>query len=194
MPDTAANRIDPKQGLRSQFRLSRRQFAQGLTKAGRDALERDLAAAAAPALASARIPASYVAQGPEIDPVRIEESLPPHAFPRVSGDELFFHLSAWKDLAPGFGNIPEPLATAPLATPDLVLVPLLAATPDGRRLGQGGGFYDRALRRLRAAGPLVAIGLAWDVQVTDDLPRDPWDELLDFVATPTRLVDCRRYR
>jgi 5-formyltetrahydrofolate cyclo-ligase len=186
--------IDPKIDLRGQFRAARRAFVAGLTKAAREALETDLAAHAAPLTARALVVASYAALGAEIDPFRIEQRLPPHAFPRVSGDTLFFHRAAWADLAPGFGNIPEPAASAPLVTPDLVLVPLLAATRDGRRLGQGGGFYDRSLRRLRADGRVVALGLAWDVQIADDLPADAWDERLDYVATPTRLVDCRNYR
>jgi 5-formyltetrahydrofolate cyclo-ligase len=46
---------------------------------------------------------------------------------------------------------------------------------------------------LRAA-PVRTVALAWDVQVADDLPRDAWDIPVDFIATPTRLVDCRRLR
>jgi 5-formyltetrahydrofolate cyclo-ligase len=187
-------RTDPKIEVRRQFREARRLFVAGLDKGTRAALETDLAGHAAPITQKARVPASYAAQGAEIDPFEIEKSLPPHAFPRVSGDDLFFHFSAWKDLAPGFGNIPEPPATAPLVTPDLVLVPLIAATIDGRRLGQGGGFYDRALKRLRAEGQVIALGLAWDVQITETLPIETFDEWLDYVATPTRLVDCRQYR
>jgi 5-formyltetrahydrofolate cyclo-ligase len=186
--------IDPKIALRRQFRESRRHFVNGLSKQDRARLEALLATRVAPVTLRAHITASYAALGAEIDPFRIEQSLPPHAFPRVSGETLFFHRAAWADLAPGFGNIPEPAAKAPLVTPDLVLVPLLAATIDGRRLGQGGGFYDRALQRLRGAGQVIALGLAWDVQITDDLPADPWDERLDYVATPTHLVDCRTYR
>jgi 5-formyltetrahydrofolate cyclo-ligase len=186
--------IDAKQALRRSARAARAAFVATLAPQTRTALETAIAVHVRPLTTTTRHPASYAAIGPEIDPVHIEKAIGPHAFPRVSGDTLFFHLAEWSALSPGFGGIPEPAANAPLVTPDLVLVPLLAATPDGRRLGQGGGFYDRTLKRLRAETRLVAIGLAWDVQLVDDLPVDAWDERLDYVATPTRLVDCANWR
>jgi 5-formyltetrahydrofolate cyclo-ligase len=185
---------DAKQARRRTARAARAAYVGQLTPAARTTLETALAAVVQPLTALAVRPASYAAQGPEIDPVHIEKAMGPHAFPRVSGDTLFFHLAEWSALSPGFGGIPEPAASAPLITPDLLLVPLLATTLDGRRLGQGGGFYDRTLNRLRAETRLVAIGLAWDMQIVDDLPVDAWDERLDYVATPTRLVDCRNWR
>nr|WP_310524512.1 5-formyltetrahydrofolate cyclo-ligase [Polymorphobacter sp.] len=184
--------------MRRHVRALRAAFVGSLSPAGRDAHQNALAAIvaarAAPLLAATRHPASYAAVGPEIDPAHIERLLKSVALPRISGKHLFFHIAARADLVPGYGNIPEPAATAPLITPDLLLVPLLAATPDGTRLGQGGGFYDRTLRSLRANAPTIAIGLAWDVQITDALPLEPWDERLDYIATPTRLVDCASNR
>lgn len=185
---------DAKQARRRTARAARAAYVGQLTPAARTTLETALAAVVQPMTRQALRPASYAAQGAEVDPVHIEKAIGPHAFPRVSGDTLFFHLAEWSALSPGFGGIPEPAANAPLVTPDLVLVPLLAATPDGRRLGQGGGFYDRTLHRLRAEIRLLAIGLAWDMQIVDDLPVDPWDERLDYIATPTRLVDCANWR
>ena len=73
-------------------------------------------------------------------------------------------------------------------------MPLLAATPAGVRLGQGGGYYDRTLATLRRNSRILAIGLAWDIQVTDALPCEDWDQPLDYIATPTRLVNCAQHR
>ena len=185
---------DPKLALRQRLRAARAAYVKSLEASARETLERALARTAAPVTRLARTAASYAAQGSEIDPQFIEHDLPSHAFPRVSDGNLFFHISSWKALRPGFGNIPEPDATAPLVLPDLVLVPLVAATLSGQRLGQGGGYYDRTLARLRAAGPVTALGLAWDVQIVAALPNDPWDEPLDWIATPTRLVECVRNR
>jgi 5-formyltetrahydrofolate cyclo-ligase len=185
---------DPKIALRRQLRAERAAFVKSMTVAARETRERALADMAAPVTRQALVPASYAARGSEIDPQFIERGLAPHAFPRVSDGNLFFHLSDWQALRPGFGDIPEPDAKAPLVTPDLILVPLLGATLSGRRLGQGGGYYDRTLARLRAAGRVVALGLAWDMQIVAALPADPWDEPLDWIATPTRLVECARYR
>ena len=56
---------------------------------------------------------------------------------------------------------------------DVVVVPGLAFTLDGRRLGQGGGHYDRFLPRLRP--DCVTIGACFAEQLVDDLPREPHD-------------------
>ena len=185
---------DPKNPLRRELRAARAAWVKNLDTPARETQERALARFAASVTENARITASYAAQGSEIDPQFIEHALPPHAFPRVSGRNLFFHLSAWKALRPGFCNIPESDADLPPVTPDLVLVPLVGATLAGHRLGQGGGYYDRTLARLRANGRVIALGLAWDVQIVANLPADPWDEGLDWIATPTRLVECARWR
>ena len=190
-----ANTIDdPKPALRRLFRAERAAFVTALPPGARDRLERDLAAMVAPLLTGYHHAASYAAVGAEIDPNHIEALLPAHAFPLVSGRNLSFHVAEWAEMKPGTLGIPEPAASAPRVTPDLLLVPLLAVTHAGVRLGQGGGYYDRTLAALRATGRITAIGLAWDVQVADALPRDPWDALLDWVATPTRLVNCAKHR
>lgn len=72
--------------------------------------------------------------------------------------------------------------------PDLLLVPLLAFDASGRRLGYGGGFYDRTLARLRAAGPVSAIGFAYAAQQVDEVPADETDQRLDAVVTEAGLV------
>jgi 5-formyltetrahydrofolate cyclo-ligase len=188
-----------KTDLRRQYRAARKAFVAGLGPAGREALERQLAALIAPALAGVRMAGSYAATGDEIDPVWIEKSLGPHAFPRVAGPDINFHQAEWSAMKPGFQGIMEPPATAPVVAPDLLLVPLVAVTLAGVRLGQGRGYYDRALARLRQhqsrlGRPVRAIGLAWECQIAPALPADAWDMPLDMIATPQRLVDCREYR
>ena len=64
---------------------------------------------------------------------------------------------------------------------DVVVVPGLAFTADGRRLGQGGGHYDRFLPRLRP--DCVTIGAAFAEQLVDDVPSEPHDVRLATVAT-----------
>jgi 5-formyltetrahydrofolate cyclo-ligase len=71
-----------------------------------------------------------------------------------------------------------------LATADVVLVPGLAVSPAGDRLGQGGGSYDRALGRVPVGTPVVC--LLYDGEVGLDVPVDPHDRRVTAAATPTR--------
>ncbi|MBC7505969.1 MAG: 5-formyltetrahydrofolate cyclo-ligase [Sandarakinorhabdus sp.] len=175
-----------KQALRRHYRAARQAFAASLSLAERDTLERALAAIVMPLLTACQRPASYVAMPEEISPRFIAATV----LPRVTGGALTFHDGTGPALIPGFAGIREPRADAPRVTPDLLLVPLVAITPAGVRLGQGKGYYDRFL----AAHPVRTIALAWDVQIAGTLPTDPWDIAMDYIATPTRLFDCANPR
>ena len=77
-----------------------------------------------------------------------------------------------------------------LLTAAVVIVPGRAFDPQGRRLGRGGGSYDRALAGLRPDA--VVVGLAVDGAVVDEVPTAAHDRPVDIVVTPTRVVLCRR--
>ena len=76
---------------------------------------------------------------------------------------------------------------------DLVLVPLTAFDRSGRRLGMGGGYYDRSFAFLgevvRPAQPLL-VGIGYAFQEVATLPAQDWDIALDFIATDKELIDC----
>lgn len=83
----------------------------------------------------------------------------------------------------------EPQATAPSIVPDFVLVPLVMADLTGNRLGRGGGYYDATLGPLRRKTNLMAIGVAHEWQIADDvLPAEDHDQRLDALITPERFV------
>lgn len=88
------------------------------------------------------------------------------------------------DLEDGPYGIRQPGKAASIILPDILFVPLLGFTADCDRLGQGGGHYDRWLKEHPGR---IAIGLAWDVQLLDELPVEPHDVALDAVVTPTRI-------
>jgi 5-formyltetrahydrofolate cyclo-ligase len=67
--------------------------------------------------------------------------------------------------------------------PTVLIVPLLAFDARGYRLGYGGGFYDRTLEGLRAAGNITAIGFAFAGQEVDQVPIDATDQRLDIIVT-----------
>ena len=78
---------------------------------------------------------------------------------------------------------------APIVAPgevDLFLVPGLAFTANGARLGRGGGFYDRLLPRRSAHSR--ALGICFALQVLEDIPREPHDQRVDAVITEHGLL------
>jgi 5-formyltetrahydrofolate cyclo-ligase len=85
-------------------------------------------------------------------------------------------------LVPGAFSVPEPQGEpiSPIGL-DLVIVPGLAFTRDGRRLGQGGGHYDRLLAELPASCPTV--GVCFAEQIVDDLPEEPHDRKVGLVLS-----------
>ncbi len=88
------------------------------------------------------------------------------------------------DLADGPFGLRQPSSDASEVKPDLLFVPLIGFTPEGDRLGQGGGHYDRWLAEHPGR---MTIGLAWDVQLCETLPTEPHDIALDAIVTPTRI-------
>jgi 5-formyltetrahydrofolate cyclo-ligase len=93
------------------------------------------------------------------------------------------------DVVAGYLGIPEPRESLPIVEPfaiDWVLVPGVAFDAAGRRLGYGGGFYDRLLPLIRATVPRI-VG-AFDVQIVDEVPAGPHDQRVDAVVSPTRTV------
>ncbi|MGN0867924.1 MAG: 5-formyltetrahydrofolate cyclo-ligase [Akkermansia sp.] len=101
-----------------------------------------------------------------------------YAFPRCLGArrmEFRIVRDLARDVAPAAMGIPAPLAHCPAVEPaelDLILVPGVAFTPAGERLGYGGGFYDNYLPRCTRARRLA---LAFAEQLVDSLPTEPHD-------------------
>lgn len=73
---------------------------------------------------------------------------------------------------------------------DLVIVPLVGFNLQGKRLGKGGGYYDRtfSFRSNTAHHKPFLLGLGYGLQQIDDLPSEPWDVRLDGVLTEHTLV------
>lgn len=112
------------------------------------------------------------------------------ALPWFAGRDAAMTFRRWENpfddglLSPGPWRAPQPGIAQPELVPDVVIVPLVAFTREGHRLGQGGGHYDRWL----AGKPdTLAIGLAWDCQLADELPIEAHDRPLYAVVTPTRI-------
>ena len=82
----------------------------------------------------------------------------------------------------------EALGSEALAGADLILIPALAASADGTRLGQGGGWYDRALMYRSPGVPVVAAIFDDEVLEAGVIPAEPHDIPVDAIVTPTRTI------
>ncbi len=113
----------------------------------------------------------------------------------------FAHYHSDTKLLPGAFKIPEPDPresefTDP-ATLDVVLTPLVAFDSNCRRIGMGGGYYDRTfgflLQEHRPGNP-VLIGIAHDFQHVEHIEAQRWDVPLQAVATPSRIYHSGDWR
>ncbi|WGW03403.1 5-formyltetrahydrofolate cyclo-ligase [Tropicibacter oceani] len=129
----------------------------------------------------------------EIDPLPAMEEASAHgpvAVPVIQGAGLPLKFARWEPDCPlidgPFGaRIPQ---TLDYLEPELLIVPLVAFTRQGGRLGYGGGFYDRTLEALRAKRPTLAIGFAFAAQEDPDLPLEPTDQPLDLIVTESEII------
>jgi 5-formyltetrahydrofolate cyclo-ligase len=96
------------------------------------------------------------------------------------------------DLVAGVWGIREPAercAVVPWSAVEFLLVPGVAFTATGERLGYGGGFYDRLLSGLNAKTPRVVA--AFSLQVVDSIPTGPNDQRVHLIVTENRPADGR---
>lgn len=108
--------------------------------------------------------------------------------PRVEGDDLVWCVDdPDTDMAVNDWNIPEPTGEPTDVEPAAWVIPGLAIDQDGYRLGQGGGFYDRALADLPddGRGPIIAV--VFEDEVVPELPREEHDLPIDIAVTPQRV-------
>ena len=123
-----------------------------------------------------RLPAAYTQLGARV----LLPVVPPE------GRELAWAVDTGR-LAPGRFGLLEPvgprLGQTAVGTADVVVVPALAVSRDGVRLGRGGGYYDRALQHVRPGAVLVAV--VFDDELLDELPDEPHDQRVTAIVTPS---------
>jgi 5-formyltetrahydrofolate cyclo-ligase len=100
--------------------------------------------------------------------------------------------SVKNDLAPGTFGILEPSAekinSMPVNEIDIIIIPGAAFSEKGFRIGYGGGFYDRFLKKKY----ITSYALAFDFQVVDEVPFDPgFDIKVDQIVTEKRIVETK---
>ena len=144
--------------------------------------------ATSPEFLNSKVIASYMSYGDEPDTRQLNLELIKTGktllLPRINGDNLeWVQWNGDESQLQQKKKISEPSGPAftNLAAIEVIIVPALRIDRSGYRLGQGGGFYDRALPHLAA----WSIGLIHPDEISgEDLPREPWDIPLDAAATP----------
>ena len=81
-------------------------------------------------------------------------------------------------------GIPEPFSEV-VKFPNILIVPLVAFDSNRNRIGYGGGFYDRYIKKLKMKKKILTIGLAYSFQKVKKLPVTKHDIQLDFIITNT---------
>lgn len=110
------------------------------------------------------------------------------ALPTVVGTDLRFigYRSSSRMVAGRFNiSVPDGEPEVPIEDISLVVVPTVAFTSDGSRLGRGGGYYDRAFQS--EPHPFL-LGVGYEFQYVEQIERQPWDVVLDGFVTETRLM------
>ncbi len=186
--DSDTSLQEEKKALRNVLRARRAKVAARAGRAGtalRDVL------AAALSLPANGVVAGYLPMGDEIDvlPTVLALRASGHeiGMPVVIGRGKPLQFRRWRPEDPledGPLGTKQPCGSAPVVRPDVLIVPLLGYDRRGYRLGYGGGFYDRTVAALRAAGEILAIGVGFPDQEVAHVPRGPQDEAMDWIVTP----------
>ena len=112
----------------------------------------------------------------------------PVAVPKVKGKEMdFYYIKGMDDLLPGAMNILEPKESCEKASSAQapMIVPGIAFGTDGKRIGYGGGYYDRFLEK---EPDHLTVGICYDFQIIQNMPSEEQDIPVKHVVTPTMVL------
>ena len=138
--------------------------------------------------------AGYMPMRTEIDPLPAMAEAAAHGpvgVPVIMGAATPLKFRQWQPdctlIAGEFGAmIPE---SGDWIEPEMLIVPLVAYSRTGGRLGYGGGFYDRTLEQLRAKRATLAIGFAYSAQEDANIPLEPVDQPLNLIVTENGVIE-----
>ena len=124
----------------------------------------------------------------EIDILQILEKFEKKKFtitlPKIKKNSQmdFFQWSTNDPLSINKFGIPEPISEM-VKYPDVLLVPIVAFDKNFNRIGYGGGFYDRYIKKIRKRKKVLTIGFAYTFQKVKKIPTNNYDINLDFIIT-----------
>lgn len=140
--------------------------------------------ASSESIKSAKTVALYASLSDEVQSFELIEFLSQTkrvVLPRVAGDDMDFYPYTPSSLKVGAFGIEEPQGSEPISPDeiDVIVVPGVAFTTDGKRCGRGKGYYDKYLSRsgFRA----IKIGVCYTEQLAEDIPNEPHDIVMDYM-------------
>lgn len=140
--------------------------------------------ASSESIKSAKTVALYASLSDEVQSFELIELLSQTkrvVLPRVAGDDMDFYPYTPSSLKVGAFGIEEPQGSEPISPDeiDVIVVPGVAFTTDGKRCGRGKGYYDKYLSRsgFRA----IKMGVCYTEQLAEDIPNEPHDIVMDYM-------------
>ncbi len=142
----------------------------------------------------------YVPMKSEMSPLPLFDALIELGFtvlmPRVIPNHTLLEFRTWDRKTPMIRSIygieePDP-AHSSVSIPDIFLMPLLAFDKEGTRLGYGAGYYDQTFGQMKGKLKFQAVGIAYEQQCYETVPREMHDYPLDMCVTDEKVHDFRR--
>ena len=99
----------------------------------------------------------------------------------------FLYWSTKEPLSINKYGIPEP-SSHQIVYPSILLVPLVAFDNHLNRIGYGGGYYDRYIKKVKKNKKIILIGLAYSFQKVKKIPANKYDMKLDFIVTDKNFI------
>lgn len=137
----------------------------------------------------------YASFGSEVETWQIFKYCVEHsiktAYPKVNREkkelELYW-VNSFDELKPGYKSILEPTFCKRASIQDIgiIAVPGVAFDEQCFRVGYGGGFYDKLLLQKKG----LSIGLAFEEQIVECLPKESHDQKVDLIITDRRVINC----
>ena len=113
--------------------------------------------------------------------------------PIINKNSRILNFVEWntnKKLYPSLFNTMQPKNISKFVFPEIIFVPLLGFDINLNRLGYGKGYYDETIMKMRSKNNkfFLAVGIAYDKQEVQSVPKESHDQLLDYVITEKRVL------
>ena len=140
-----------------------------------------------------KIIGGYYPYNHEVDPIQILNKLEKLGYqislPKIKKNNQmdFLYWSTKEPLSINKYGIPEP-SSDQIVYPSILLVPLVAFDNHLNRIGYGGGYYDRYIKKVKKNKKIILIGLAYSFQKVKKIPANKYDMKLDFIVTDKNFI------